>query len=344
MGEQFRSLRITAHRQNGDHVEYDIVVEDGERKWTVSRRYNEFVELDSELRAIGPVPVDLPAKRGLFGAFSKPDLHDRQLGLERYLRALLGHRDSVLRTSRAFTDFLNAPAPQHSSGRSLFTSSSWLDEYDALLAIARTIRADIGRRDALARSDDAAGSHQAGVDAKKKLATLLGRLGALATGLDELGRTGMAEGELRRRSDMVIRLQDETEALSRLAIAAKSAPDIRRRQDAPSAARADLLGQSGAPKPVKTGRALGKAAAPVETDVTRALDNVGLLQLQQDQIDEQDSRVSSLAAVVRRQRELGACGFRARLTCQASLSAESSQRRTSFSMASTPMSTARGAN
>ena len=51
------------------------------------------------------------------------------------------------------------------------------------------------------------------------------------------------------------------------------------------------------------GRVFGAAA--LETEETRALDDRGLLQLQQQHIDTQDDQLSQLSAILKRQKELG---------------------------------------
>ncbi|CEH18677.1 VAM7 [Ceraceosorus bombacis] len=54
-----------------------------------------------------------------------------------------------------------------------------------------------------------------------------------------------------------------------------------------------------------TSRTLGAPPPPVETHQTRALDDEGLVKLQQGQMDSQDARLGDLAAVLRRQRQMG---------------------------------------
>ena len=46
-------------------------------------------------------------------------------------------------------------------------------------------------------------------------------------------------------------------------------------------------------------------APPKETEVTRPLDNVGLLSMQQTQIKQQDNQLSQLTTILQRQRQLG---------------------------------------
>jgi regulator of vacuolar morphogenesis len=284
------------------HIVYPIEVHAlPSRTWTVWRRFSSFVDVDSELsRETGAsTPCELPPKRTLSRlAFWTSDedsderLQERREGLERYLRTILTHRDSRWRNSRAFREFLAVPVGKAdhlvqgtSEIRTDFTSSSWLDEQSSLAGLAREIRADINRRDSLALAGSSTEAHQTGVQAKKKLATLLTRLSVLAKGLEELGRAGMADGELRRRADLIGALQDEAGTLGKLAIAAKgragasfAAANANGNSTGSSLeARNELIPPTSSSKP--TTRVLGAKAQ--ETEFTRPLDNTGLLQLQQ---------------------------------------------------------------
>jgi len=132
----------------------------------------------------------------------------------------------------------------------------------------------------------------------------------LTRGLQELGMSGMSEGELQRRTDMVARLQDDCEKLGKMVTVARQtsrglvAPEgaVSGKTLAPESDRAALLGGSAFPKP---GRVFGAGAAPKETEVTRPLDDAGLFQLQQQQMDQQDDKVSQLTSILQRQRHLG---------------------------------------
>jgi len=65
--------------------------------------------------------------------------------------------------------------------------------------------------------------------------------------------------------------------------------------------RAALLGGG---KPVT--RVFGAVSkTPQETDVTRPLDDQGVLQLQKTQLEQQDSQLSQLTSILQRQRHLG---------------------------------------
>ncbi|KAF9015191.1 hypothetical protein BDQ17DRAFT_1340644 [Cyathus striatus] len=107
----------------------------------------------------------------------------------------------------------------------------------------------------------------------------------LGKGLQDLGMSGMSEGELQRRTDMVARLQDDCEKLSRVVTVARqvsSRPSggFTAVNPASESDRAALLGaHAAASKPIS--RVFGVKAEPKETEQTRPLDNVGLLSYQQ---------------------------------------------------------------
>ena len=110
---------------------------------------------------------------------------------------------------------------------------------------------------------------------------------------------------MRRRRDLVEAGKKEKEGLENLmnAMVAKSSLDASIAQ-ASTASKEKLLAngpssEGGQRKPA-TGRVLGK-----ETNRTRALDNQGVLQLQQQLMREQDEDVDVLAQAVARQKKIG---------------------------------------
>ena len=241
-------------------------------------------------------------------------LEERRAGLEQYLRAILSAKEEKWRESFAFRDFLGVPVGKQTAvdagTSSQFTSSSWLDEHQDLQARIRDIRADINKRDALSDRGDVSGSHQANVQAKKKLAGVITRVGNLEIGLQNLGMGGMSEGELQRRRDMSARLRDDCERLAKMVTVARLTQrglgSAAERNPAAESDRAALLqapSSSAFGRP--SGRAFGTAAQPKETDQTRPLDNHGLVQLQQAKVDQQDAQVSQLTSNLLRLKHLG---------------------------------------
>jgi len=320
------------------HIVFRIDIQAHVRSWQMWRRYSEFADLHTELtKSVGaPPPCPLPPKHA-FAMLRSPKnaalLEERRAGLETYLRAIVSAKDSRWLDTIAFRDFLGIPIGKHAGmsgtgggdlasvgkdvgGLLQFTSSTWLDEHMDLQARVRDIRADINKRDAFSERGDVGGAHTTNVQAKKKLAGVLTRVGVLVSGLDALVvQSGMSEGELQRRTDMVARLQDDCEKLAKMLTVASrqqsssSSPSSAARNMTAAPDRAALFssGRGGQPavssKPIA--RVFGVPQPPKETEETRPLDDHGLLQLQQAKMDQQDAQLSQLTAILQRQRQLG---------------------------------------
>ena len=303
------------------HFVYRIEIQAHVRSWQMWRRYSEFSDLRTELiKSTGSAPpCELPPKHrfSLLHSRDTKILEERKVGLEQYLRAILGAKEDKWRESLAFHDFLGIPtgkipsASAATAGTAQFTLASWLDEHMQLQALIRDVRSDIVKRDALADQGDISASHKANVNAKTKLAGILSRIGVLGQGLRELGMLGLSEGELQRRTDMVARLQDDCEKLGKMVTVARQSSGLgvglaaSGRRIASETDRETLLGPvatSGALKPIT--RVFG-ASQPKETEATRPLDNQGLLSLQETQIQQQDNQLSQLTTILQRQRQLG---------------------------------------
>jgi regulator of vacuolar morphogenesis len=296
------------------HVVYRIEIQAGVRSWQMWRRYSEFVDLHTELTktAGAAPPAPLPPKHALSIFRSRDDAHlleERRTGLEAYLRAIVGSKDERWRDTFAFRDFLGVPVGKPGGAGAQpggFTSSSWLDEHVDVQARVRDIRADVNRRDALSSDSDVGGAHSANVQAKKKLAGVLSAIGALESGLDELALGGMAEGELQRRRDMAARLRDDCEKLAKIVTVARhtTTSSTLTTASGPGATDRQALLQSGSAFARKPGRVFGVPQA-VETEETRPLDDHGLLQLQQNRMEQQDQDLDRLATILQRQKQIG---------------------------------------
>lgn len=323
---ELQAIYVRSHQERTKpepHIAYAVEVHVPSRVWTVYRRYSEFealcrdVEQEIQLtsgKGKGRETYSLPALppkraafgsviltpwRGLSGNKDADFVQDRQVGLEKWLRSIIGAREGEqVRQTHAFKAFLeitaSATSAKAKSAEYTFTSQSWLEEYHACEAVAKDAQAQLNRRDSLSDRGDSTASHQANLEAKKLLAALVKRISTLAKGLDELGQSkgGLSEGEMRRRTDMVAKLQDRAEVLGKMALATNartrggSTKDAYQTPDT-TASRNALLGPQvpGSNKPVT--RVLGQKAKPMEeTAETRALDNAGLLQLQMQEIDQ----------------------------------------------------------
>lgn len=313
------------------YSEFEALVKDIESELAVSasekgkERALTFSSASSKLPELPPKRAGLGSAlikpwSGLTGKGNEQFIKERQHGLETFLRGILGSREpagQAARESRAFRAFLEIPVSTSLGGSTLghskssapaFTSQTWLEEYHRLEAVCREIQSALSKRDSLADRGDSTAAHQSNVQAKKQLVGLVQRMSSLAASLGDEGiTTALSEGELRRRTDMVAKLQDRADVLRNLAAVTSTAAGMEKRvgnaNGNASIARQDLLsGSTSSRKPVT--RVLGAKKPAEETAQTRALDNGGLLQMQMQQIDEQDERVNSLTAIIRRQRQL----------------------------------------
>ena len=304
------------------HIVFRIDIQASVRSWQMWRRYSEFADLHTELtKSTGSSPpCQLPPKNSmsmsvsLFRSRANQDLlEERRAGLELYLRAIISSKEDKWREAFVFRDFLGVPVGKQTGleggAPSQFTSSSWLDEHLDLQARIRDIRADINKRDALSDRGDVSGSHQANVQAKKKLAGVLTRVGVLEDGLQSLGLSGMIEGELQRRRDMAARLRDDCEKLAKMVtvarLTAKGLGSSAERNPVSASDRAALLESSSSSAFGRTSARVFGAAKPQETEQTRPLDNHGLVQLQETKVQQQDSQLSQLSTILQRQKHLG---------------------------------------
>ncbi|GAA5994887.1 hypothetical protein JCM11641_000915 [Rhodosporidiobolus odoratus] len=308
------------------HVTFNLVVSLATRSYTVQQRYSTFESLHHTLTSQcgasppRPLPPKHPFSRlNPFASSQLSDLHlkKRQQGLDEWTRAILADRDPRWRSSRVFKEFLAAPPdaslPEGGEGKGgtigrEWSASSWMAERTAAEDKARDLRTLLDKRDTLLL-DNSAAAHGVAKEVKASLVDLVRRLTELTTGLKTLAAQGMTEGELHRRSAMVQRLQGDAEELGKKA---GSAPRVGAGRAEGSAAagsyggptsisRQALLGGHGAARAPT--RVLGAPAA--ETAETRPLDNGGIMQLQQQYMDDQDNKLEGLTAALRRQRHLG---------------------------------------
>lgn len=154
---------------------------------------------------------------------------------------------------------------------------------------------------------DASGSRSSGIEAKRLLKDLSGRLDGLETAL---GGLKIGEGEKRRREEVVENLKVERDNLRRMIDAG-----VRTNRDPSSTPNASYSSAgnmpggssalfSGMPQ-AQPGRVFGRQQPPKETTETRPLDDRQLLQLQQSKMDGQDAQLGELSKVLLRQRKMG---------------------------------------
>lgn len=316
------------------HVQFLITVALPSRSYTLQQRYSSFESLHSTLTSQcgAPPPRPLPPKHSFglsrFVPFKAHELSEEQLrerteGLNDWVRAIVADRDPRWRSSRVFKEFLAAPpggggeAGAGAAGGATtatseqdWTPTSWMVARSAAEDAVRHLRTLLATRDTLLLSSSSA-AHSSAKEVKLSLVDLVRRLTELTRGLEVLGRGGMTQGEVQRRSAMVQRLQGDVEELGKKAGSGPRVGSGRNyggggdgEEEAPSVARQALLG-GGGNAPTRVLGAPAKGGAGVETAETRPLDNGGIMQLQQQYMDEQDTQLEGLTAALRRQRHLG---------------------------------------
>ncbi|KLT42203.1 Phox-like protein [Cutaneotrichosporon oleaginosum] len=281
------------------HIAYTVQVSTPTRSWSVNRRYNDFVALDAELRkSTGKEPpAQLPPKHWFARTINDEEkIRQRRVQLEQYLRTILTTKDARWRKEYGFADFLAVPAPTKagSSGQP-FTATTWATEQTAVAGVLRQARAALLKRDALAREGNPA-SRASGGEARRLLRDAGPRIDMLEKSLPELS---LAAGEERRREDMVANLRAEVGNLLRMAEAGYRPPHRTPPPEANMPGAMPETSSAFAPK----ARVFGKK--PQETTETRALDDRGLVQLQQSKMGQQDEQLGVLSGLLRKQRRMG---------------------------------------
>ncbi|GMK54511.1 hypothetical protein CspeluHIS016_0110970 [Cutaneotrichosporon spelunceum] len=303
MASEIQTINITdvlTVQKPSRHIAYTVQVSTPTRSWSVNRRYNDFVALDAELRkSTGKEPpAELPPKHWFARTINDEEkIRQRRVLLEQYLRTILTTKDPRWRKEFGFSDFLAVPTPTKagSTGQP-FTATTWAAEQTAVAGVLRQARAALLKRDALARENNPA-SRASGGEARRLLRDAGPRIDTLEKSLPELS---LAPGEERRREDMVANLRAEVANLLRMAEAGYRPPHRTPPLDANMpGAMPEGTNSAFAPK----ARVFGKK--PQETVETRALDDGGLVELQQTKMVQQDEQLGVLSGLLRRQRRMG---------------------------------------
>ncbi|KAJ2131525.1 hypothetical protein IW136_005278, partial [Coemansia sp. RSA 678] len=360
--EQIRYVKIPhadSRTEPDTHVAYGLQVQGPVRSWTVWHRYSDFLTLAYELAREFPgatPPSTLPPKSmtswfskipvmGSTGTSSEVEfIEERRHALERYIQSMIVCDDERWRTSKALQAFLaptskgskylagkNMPGMSASASESGSvhsdtygaTPASWLNDERDVEQTVRDIRQSILRRENALTRNEISVSHQSLLQAKRQLADLGRNTKALESALEYI-KPGLTSGELLRRQDMLMRLNEDRANLARIVMGpgvvtgtgdraalldgassgGGTARVIGRAGNGASSAsshrmpgampvRPQGLAQqsnddSSARQAPRSRRIFGNTNPPQETNETRGLDNQGLLQLQNERMQEQD--------------------------------------------------------
>lgn len=323
------------------HTVYHITLRLPLRSFTVSKRYSDFSAFHATLtdQTNAQPPVPLPSKSWFSKTVSNDRFREeRRRGLEEYLRAINDAPDGRWRTSSAWRAFLNLPTaaasasnntsntstrlhaaitdPGSATNASITDPTLWLDYHRDMKSHLHDARLQLSRRD---QETTPQKQHESSAQAKSSLVRAGTMIATLDEGLKNLSNRSaqsnestkppsLGEGEIRRRKDLLINARKEKDGLEDLlhAMATKSKLDhaVASIQDKDALLRAGNgngdAASNGRRTPARSGRVLGK-----ETERTRELDNEGVLQLQRQTMQDQDTSVEELMKIIIRQRELG---------------------------------------
>ena len=296
---------------------YNITLRLPLRSFVVQKRYSDFLTLHKTLiEQVGaPPPESLPGKHWLKSTVNSPELtSERQAGLEKYLRSIAESPDRRWRDTSAWRAFLNLPSSSTTnsavSAGGMVTNAAagaadpgtWLDIHREMKQCLHDARQCLSKRDGAIDTGNGTAVAEAGAAAKRSLVKAGTLISTLADGLRKMQESGrLGEGELRRRRDLVSAARIERDGLDKLSNSTPSSAAFAGRGSQGHASSSDKAALLHGGRP--GGRVLG---APLpETDKTRELDNQGVLQLQKVEMEAQDAQVEQLAAIIRRQKEMG---------------------------------------
>ncbi|POR37504.1 Vacuolar morphogenesis protein 7 [Tolypocladium paradoxum] len=313
------STSVSDEGSSKPYTLYNITLRLPLRSYVVQKRYSDFAKLHSALvEQVGaPPPAPLPGKHWLKSSVKSADLtRARQVGLERYLKTIAETPDRRWRDTSAWRAFLNLPSSSTTnsavSAAGMVSSAAagaadpgtWLDMHREMKQCLHEARQCLSRRDGAADGGNTTAAAEAGAAAKRAIVRAGSLIASLSDGLRRMQEsTRLGDGELRRRRDLVVAARMEREGLEKLSNSMPSSSSGPGRgsgsQGQASALEKAALLQGGKPG----GRVLG---APLpERERTRELDNQGVLMLQKQEMQAQDEQVEQLAAIIRRQKEIG---------------------------------------
>ncbi len=312
-------------------TQYHVTLQLPLRKHEVRKRYTDFINLHDALVAQTgqPPPAQLPAKSWIRRTVNNQSLtEERRKALEKYVRSLVEADDARWRSSSAWRSFLNLPSGTSTvnSNGSLSPVSQkrnpgvtdpqqWLEVHRDLKSQIQSARQQLKQREAASTAQQ---QHSLSAEAKASLVRAATSIAQLEDGLksieaaskgDDSGWGGprkLGDGEIRRRKDLLGAARKEVEGLEALlrTMATRTANTSTGPSSGAVASTGDreaLWKGTSAAKP--SGRVLGGPLK--ETERTRELDNSGVLQLQQQVMQEQDEDVMVLGKTVARLKDMG---------------------------------------
>ncbi|RMY67000.1 hypothetical protein D0862_15131 [Hortaea werneckii] len=317
-------------------TQYHVVLQLPLRKHEMKKRYTDFTNLHDALvsQTNQAPPAPLPPKSWLRRTVNNESLtEERRQGLEKYLKGIVEADDARWRSSSVWRSFLNLPSGNStlSANGSLTGSTSqkqqgiadpnqWLEVHRDLKTQVQTARQQLKQREAATTAQQ---QHSLAAEAKASLVRAATSIAQLDEGLrrisaaskgDEAGWGGsskLGEGEIRRRRDLLGAARKEVEGLEGVLRSMASKSATAGGTSSGAATQTGAVASAGDKDALWKGTEAGKPKGRVlggplkETERTRELDNSGVLQLQQQIMEEQDEDVLSLGKTVAKLKDMG---------------------------------------
>ncbi|CAA20665.1 vacuolar SNARE Vsl1/Vam7 [Schizosaccharomyces pombe] len=268
-------------------------------KHVVFRRFNEFVALDAQIR-----PNDynsrlckLPSKSWVSSTVTNEKLREsRRLALQAYVQCL---SETPWIKMPVVKKFLNIKDESEDETQGQFLGpTDWIQVFQDCKRNLHMYRVDL-----MSGKSITIGVQTKNVYAIKSL------MDNLSESLDKLElANALGPGEILRRKDMLEQLGSEFLSFKRLVKNANSpvAPPSASSQlnsSNPSSPFRPLSASTDKQSNTSLNRVLGKNRMP-ETQTTKKLDNVGLYNMQNQTMEDQDMQAESLLPIIQRQKEL----------------------------------------
>nr|POE88178.1 vacuolar morphogenesis protein 7 like [Quercus suber] len=312
---------------------YHIILQLPLRKHEIRRRYTDFTTLHTQLTSQtgAAPPAALPAKSWLRRTVNSAALtEERRQGLETYLRSIVEAKDARWRSSGPWRSFLDLPSGMNTVGANGELSKAaagrpgsesgpisnpiqWLEAHRDLKTQIQTARTKLKQREAASTPQV---QHALSAEAKANLIRAAASIAQLDDALRSMsaankgevsgwdGANKLGDNEIRRRRDLVGAARKEVEGLEGV-LKSMATKNLQHSFGNSAAATTDdkeaLWRGTSAAKP--GGRVLGGPLK--ETERTRELGNSGVLQLQQQIMQEQDEDVLSLGKTVAKLKDMG---------------------------------------
>jgi regulator of vacuolar morphogenesis len=322
----------TATPQDGKpYTQYHVTLQLPLRKHEVKKRYTDFVNLNDALASqTGQAPpASIPGKSWIRRTVNNDALtEERRQGLEKYLKSVVEADDARWRSSSAWRSFLNLPSgtstvnangslspSAHKQPAGVTDPNQWLDVHRELKTQIQSARQQLKQREGATTAQQ---QHSLSAEAKASLVRAATNIAQLEDGLKGIqnassgddaawgGSKKLGDGEIRRRRDLLGAARKEVESLEGLLRSMAT-----RYSTASSNVQSGAVASVGDKEALWKGTSAAKPSARVlggplkETERTRELDNAGVLQLQQQVMQEQDEDVLSLGKTVSKLKDMG---------------------------------------